>query len=54
MSLAVINILESICISLTYNVLNVFDCTTRSMDLMYDYFRYTIICPLDYIYPITH
>ena len=46
MSLGVINILESICISLTYNVINVFDCITPPMELMYDYFRYTIICPL--------
>ena len=34
----------SICISLTYNVLSVFDCITPPMELMYDYFCYTIIC----------
>ena len=43
MSLDIINILESICISLTYNVLNVFDCSTSPMESMLDYFRYTII-----------
>ena len=32
MSLGIINILESICISLTYNVLNVFDCITPPME----------------------
>ena len=46
MSLDIINILESIGISLTYNVLNVFDCIRPPMEFMRDYFRYTIICPL--------
>ena len=43
MSLDIINILESICISPTYNVLNVFDCSTSPIESMLDYFRYTII-----------
>ena len=45
MSLDIINILESIYISLTYNVLNVFDCIPPPVELMLDYFRYTIIYP---------
>ena len=45
MSLDIINIMESIYISLTYNVLNVFDCIPSPVELMLDYFRYTIIYP---------
>ena len=48
-SLKIVNLMESICKSLTYNVLNIFDCMKliHSMETMFESFGFIIICPLD-------